>query len=128
MNDKLEILYEEKPAKYKKYKGSRSHSNKRSTHKHEYENVILMNNMFSHCGWIKRCNICGRFQSLSYAGLRKPNYDNKYTSSAYLSYQELREKYPNTRIFRRPRDAQGHLIFDDNAIEEIPFEYAPTQD
>ena len=111
--------------KYKKRKDNSSKSNKRSSHKHEYE-TILLDYGFLGFSWVYRCKICGRLKFLNYSaankGLRKTSDNKTIGKNTYFSLEELHEKYPDTRIFRRPHDENNRIIFDDKKIEEIKFD------
>lgn len=111
--------------KYKKKKENSSKANKRSDHKHEYTDIIQEGWLFGF-QWAQRCDICGRIKTKSYGmmheGLKRDNYEGKYISkNTYLSLEEIHEKYPDVKIYRRKRKDDGMVDWDAD-LEEIVFE------
>ena len=119
----MQDFYDEVP-KHKKKKDGKSKSNRRSSHKHEYEDILLSGWLFGF-SWTERCKICGRLKSKSYSaakeGLMKPR-THKYISNAdYYTAEELHEKFPDIDIYVRKRNEDGSLSFEDHDIEKIEF-------
>jgi hypothetical protein len=73
--------------------------------------------------WTKRCSICGRTQSVNSSarleGLLRPR-DHKYINiKDFYTVEELKERFPGVRIFKRIRPDDGSISFDDNDVEEM---------
>lgn len=111
--------------KHRKKKDQKSKSSHRSDHKHDYERIIV-ESLFSHYIWKDRCRICGRTKSLSYdksiEGLRKPRNTPYISSENQYKLEEIREMYPNARIFCWRVDEKGHHSFYDEDLIEITSE------
>lgn len=119
----MDFLNEEIP-KYKKKKNGKSKSNRRSSHKHEYE-LIIMPNFLMGYGWCDRCKICGRLREMTYSksleGMRRPK-SGKYISSAdYYTAKELHKMYPNVNIYRFKKDNDRSYSYDPTKLEKIIF-------
>ena len=108
------IEYENETPKYKKKKDNGSKSNRRSSHKHDYEEVIVQGWLFGF-SWAYRCKICGRIKSKSYAmsheGLRKD----------FLSAEELHEKFPDKDIYIYQTNENGMPSFEDSSLIKLDF-------
>lgn len=88
--------------KHKKKKNNSSRSDKRSNHKHIYEKVIT-ENFLGFFAWAERCSVCGKFKnqfSFDYEGLIEPSEDRALMPRNAYTAQELRQKFPNTRIYK----------------------------
>ena len=121
------IDYENEVPKHKKKKNTGSKSNRRSSHKHDYEEIIMQGWLFGF-SWAYRCKICGRIKSKSYAtshdGLRKetPTVRGCISSRDYLSVEELHEKYPDKDIYVYQTDENGMPNFEDSSLVKLEFE------
>lgn len=101
---KQEAIYEEE-VRHKKKKPQNSKSQKRSDHKHEYEDVIVGGLLG--WNWGKVCKICGRldtnksFGTSSYKEFLRDEYKEHHGISVKYFYtaEELKEKYPGTKIY-----------------------------
>lgn len=87
--------------RHKKKKDQKSKSNKRSTHKHQYEKVII-ESFFGWC-WGLQCTQCGRlkYNALTHTDeFTRPEYIGGHwiSKQCFYTYEELKEKYPNTKI------------------------------
>jgi len=79
-----------------------SQSARRSSHKHEYEKVIIRE--FIGYAWSSRCRLCGRFQSsysrfstTRYMDFRRPESFGKpgeFPIRIFLSLEEISSKIP----------------------------------
>lgn len=112
--------------KYKKKKNQSSKSSKHSKHKHEYEDILLKTFLYGFV-WEERCKICGRLKSKSFdkmeIGTTYTTFDeNNRKLIKHYTAEELHAKFPNTKIFYRPKNEKGHINFEDNAIIEIIFD------
>lgn len=93
-------------AKYKKkMKSNISCSEKRSSHKHIYERVIMPYYIFGY-GWAKRCSVCGRYDFYNPDGhtykdfMKKPyNEGIGFNCRGVMSLEEIHTKYPIYRLF-----------------------------
>lgn len=123
--------YNEIP-KYKKKKKQSSDSSKRSDHKHEYERVIS-GGLSLNCIWMKRCKICGRFQSLPFHEVKDGLYTEEYNAllgryvKKPLTIPEIHQKFPNVRVFIREKDENGKINFDDSGLIEVIFTNTPDE-
>lgn len=96
--------------KYRKKKtSSKSHSSKRSDHKHDYEKVIIEGWLFG-WEWGERCKICGRTEYVlhsdyhDYHDFLKEGVTILSSNESYwLSKEEIKEKYPGIPIFKAKR-------------------------
>ena len=111
--------------KHKKKKSQTSKSCKRSNHKHDYERVIIVGNVFG-AHWSNKCKICGRIKSMSAgsmsAGLLKPRPYQHISISDYLTPEEAHAKYPDIPIYERTKDERGYTMFGDNDMKQITFD------
>lgn len=120
------IEYENETPKYKKKKDNGSKSNRRSSHKHDYEEVIVQGWLFGF-SWAYRCKICGRIKSKSYAmsheGLRKevPTKTGCISSRDFLSAEELHEKFPDKDIYIYQTNENGIPSFEDSSLIKLDF-------
>lgn len=101
------------PKYHKKGKRSKSNSNKRSNHKHEYEKIIY-EDWFGY-SWGKRCKICGRIDTY-YSHFSSENYkDFRGTiihggRSRSMSPAEIRQVIPNVPIYNRTETGEYELV------------------
>lgn len=111
--------------KYKKKRQSNtSKSDKRSDHKHTYEKIIIIYPLSGSTPvWDKRCPVCGRLGNMSYAarheGLRKEHGAKIITPECFYSAEELHEKFPDTKIYRRKLNENGYTMWGDIDLELI---------
>ena len=73
-------------------KKSNKKKSKKSNHKHEYEDVIVLLNKFPHRG--QQCKICGK-TNVGFFFSRKENGFN-----FLLNYDEVKKKYPNLKVVK----------------------------
>lgn len=116
--------YDDEAPKYKKKKDNKSKSNRRSSHKHEYKDILLEGFLFGFC-WTEKCTICGRLKSKPYAasteGLMRPRTHSYIGREDYYSAEELHEKYPDIEIYTRKVNPDGTHSFADEDIIKIKF-------
>lgn len=79
--------YPEVP-KYRKKKSSSSKSKRKSDHKHEYLDCLLIDNE-NHPHKAQYCKICGKINNVKFFESKKTE-DGYYTM---LSYEEVRQRY-----------------------------------
>ena len=98
--------YKEVPSHRKKSKSAaRSVINKRSNHKHDYENVIIRSWDEQSFFWGERCRICGRVKDGNWAKadaykdfVKKTVCVNGYTFKVFYEPSEVRKMHPDTAI------------------------------
>ena len=97
-------MFDNDVPKYRKKKSNSSRSEKRADHKHDYQRVIVGNRLGSGAWhWSKRCSVCGRFgldKTMTNEFLKPNTFDNVWRLFAYLSLDEVRQKYPDTPIYK----------------------------
>ena len=112
------------PHKKTSKSASRSVGARRSDHKHDYEKVIIQDDLTGgmgfRCHWAKRCRICGRVDDSNWlkesddlVKTRKtvPVGNSTCTIRLYYSLPELRKKFPEVTIMR--------YNYDNREFEEV---------
>ena len=110
---------EESPRHRKKSQtASRSNSEKRSDHKHDYEKIVF--DGFLGYRWGKRCRICGRISDCysHFSAMNRQDFlkdgDRQagITYRAVLTPEEIRAKYPGIKIYKKDISTGEYILIE----------------
>lgn len=95
---------------------SRSKSNRRASHKHQYEPVIFWD--FLGFRWSGRCRLCGKFQSTyrQFSTARRADFMTLETQTArrggknYLGLEEIERKFPGVPVYRQEGEEYQQVL------------------
>lgn len=116
--------YEFDIPKHRKKKDNGSKTNRRSSHKHQYQDIIMEGWLYGFC-WAERCSICGRLKSKGFStmteGLMHKRDTRVISKDSYLTLEEIHEKFPNVDVYYRKRNEDGSISFNDEDLVKIDF-------